>query len=103
MPGEDGDSHTEPIFFATNGRVEVVARLPVPQPLTGQFIGQRAAVQPIRAWRSTKRDVRVVGAGSAPARPQWHSGRQHDLFGLCACVLVASATVYASNSFGGVT
>eukprot|EP00969_Alexandrium_andersonii_P138782 6137113-Alexandrium_andersonii.AAC.1 len=49
MPGKDGDSHTEPIFFATNGKVEVVARLPVQQQLAGQFIGQWAAVQATRA------------------------------------------------------
>eukprot|EP00969_Alexandrium_andersonii_P227893 10064713-Alexandrium_andersonii.AAC.1 len=47
MPGKDGDSHTEPIFFATNGRAELVARLPVPQPPAGQFIGQWAVVQPV--------------------------------------------------------
>eukprot|EP00969_Alexandrium_andersonii_P352573 15437979-Alexandrium_andersonii.AAC.1 len=38
MPGKDGDSHAEPIFFAAHGRPEVVARVPVPQLLAGQFI-----------------------------------------------------------------
>eukprot|EP00969_Alexandrium_andersonii_P218882 9667598-Alexandrium_andersonii.AAC.1 len=49
MPGRDGDAHAEPIFFATNGRVEVVARLPIRQQLAGQFIGQWAAVQSTHA------------------------------------------------------
>eukprot|EP00969_Alexandrium_andersonii_P363873 15462876-Alexandrium_andersonii.AAC.1 len=48
VPGKDGDSRAEPIFFATNGRVEVVARLQVPQQMAGQFVGQRAAVQATR-------------------------------------------------------
>eukprot|EP00969_Alexandrium_andersonii_P057581 2537456-Alexandrium_andersonii.AAC.1 len=49
MPGRGGDPHTEPIFFATHGKVEAVARLPIQQRLAGQFIGQWAAVQSTRA------------------------------------------------------
>eukprot|EP00969_Alexandrium_andersonii_P108747 4797821-Alexandrium_andersonii.AAC.1 len=62
MPGTDGDSHAEPVFFAANGRAEVVARVPAPAPLAGQSIGLRAATQPAHA-RFAVAAARMAGLG----------------------------------------